>query len=199
MNSNHGLDVSKRKIIHFGSNCKPPYNMFSNFHACDILYKGYTYTSTEHAYQAQLVDEPHIFAADGPIATLSIESFMYLGYSEKVATQKLKFWKAKQNVGILAKLLVKRFSTKNIGKEKCAYLFTEILLVKYSQPMFRNVLLDTADSYLLEFDKSSERNFRSQNIVRWGGMKVNDKIIGHNQQGVLHMIVRQILSLPLIS
>lgn len=60
----------------------------------------------------------------------------------------------------------------------------------------RKILLGTGDQYLLEFVRSAQARFEKSSghdIDRWGGMAVDGKIVGHNQQGWLHMKVRKMI------
>jgi len=50
--------------------------------------------------------------------------------------------------------------------------------------------MNTGKSYILEFDKSATRLEKEGKVSRWGGMIVNNKVVGHNQMGGMMMWLR---------
>jgi predicted NAD-dependent protein-ADP-ribosyltransferase YbiA (DUF1768 family) len=172
-----------------------PYYKLSNFYAADIEYKGSMYASTEHAFQAAKVldpEEARKLTTSGALGGLTEEAVATLGV-------KVNYWGKKNMVGIVPKMFIKRLPfihKRSFDERECEAIFTELLLLKYrTHADLKSVLLDTGDAYLLEFDRSARRRFDkdSNDVVRWAGMVVDGRVIGHNQMGALMMKVREVL------
>tara|TARA_B100000214_G_scaffold375599_1_gene363165 strand:- start:5737 stop:6342 length:606 start_codon:yes stop_codon:yes gene_type:complete len=197
MECHDGMQMSHENVVSFNSSAKYPYYKFSNFYETKIVYKGMTYPSSEHAFQSQLVDDDlkKHFTIDGTIGSLTKEAFEFVGVKSDKSHQKVDYWKKKRMIGILAKQAVKMFKKKNISAEECKNIFIDILVEKYKCSDLNQLLLGTESKYLLEFDKSASRLKSKGKKCRWGGMIIDEKIVGSNQQGILHMHVRDFYKL----
>jgi predicted NAD-dependent protein-ADP-ribosyltransferase YbiA (DUF1768 family) len=192
----------------FWSSAKQPWHRLSNFQEMPVRYGGRDYPSSEHAFQAQLdMRGPEMYMTNGPLVAYTAQSFRetgaFPGMDEDKLQRKADWWAQKANIGILAKLAIKRAKDKKMKKsmtiDECALVFLEILLDKFDRnPTLKDVLLNTRDTYLLEFERGAERVFRKSNgakRTRWGGMVVDGKIMGDNQMGKWMMVVRKELQL----
>jgi len=64
-------------------------------------------------------------------------------------------------------------------------------MCKFEQyPEFKGLIMNTGKSYILVFDKSATRLEKEDKVSRWGGMIVNNKVVGHNQMGGMMMWLR---------
>ncbi len=122
------------------------------------------------------------------------------------AEQKSKYWIKKDMVGIVPKMVVNKIYKKKLGltiddinynnefytyKNIIKPIWTFILTLKYNQnEKLRNLLKDTDNVYLLEFDRSAERLHKLKKSSFWGGMIKNDILIGKNMMGIILMKVR---------
>lgn len=200
MERQHGKYVDENKVIKFYSNAKPPLNLLSNFFETNVVIDGNVYPSSEHAFQAYLSSNPEDFMLESKIGKLTPEACNFVGFPSSKMHAKCDVWSKKNNVGILAKMLISTHDKlglkRSIPREECEVVFKKILLEKFrSNSTARKVLLDTKDAYLLEFVKSSNRRFKKNGeIERWGAMMVDGKVVGDNQMGALMMWVREELS-----
>lgn len=197
MEPQHGRSVDAATAIAFHSNAKAPYNILSNFHEVEVIRNGVSFPSSEHAFQAALSREGvRDFTSESKIGKLTPEACALVGFPKKKLKEKCDYWKKKENVGILAKKLIRKHKLRNskreIDRAECESLFKEILLDKYTRnPHAKKVLLDTHDAYLYEFVRSSNARFqKTGEIERWGAMIVDGKLVGDNQMGALMMWVR---------
>jgi len=203
MQSQDKLNVKGRTIISFNSNSVMPLNILSNFNGCEITFDEIIYPSSEHAFQAHLIpkDKRNMYSVAGPYSKLNIETFriFFPKLTDEKLINKVKYWERKSNVGILAKMASKPAHLSKhhglvrtmISKEDAEELFKSILVCKFEQyPKFRNLIINTGTSYILEFDKSATRLEEKGLTSRWGGMIVNDMVVGNNQMGVLMMWLR---------
>ena len=194
-----GDSVDESKCIYFYSNAKPPYFKLSNFYKTNVCYNGINYPSSEHAFQAQLVLDKYktMFSCNGILGSLTTEAFKYLGESEKKLQQKVDFYSRKKMVGILAKMGIKKMKkmgmTKNMTSKDVVTIFLDILVQKYKDTELKLLLQSTGDKYLLEFERSATRLKKKSIITRWGGIIVDDHVIGSNQMGQLLMEVRRVM------
>lgn len=215
MNSSNGVSVDK--FIYFSSGGKVPYDKLSNFSKCLIEFpegSGIVYPSSEHAFQAQLIPEAQrkrVFSVDGLFGKLEQGYCLYytqMGnkeFTEKIQetiSKKTKYWGERsgklEKIGIIAKLVSKKDWMKqhlnidkiDIGGEKCYEIFKQILMVKYKNPIFRTVLLETENVHLIEFDRMAKKRSDAGTPPRWSGMVVDNIIHGHNQMGGILMDVR---------
>lgn len=197
MESTHGVDVHERTVTRFWSGAPRPLCVLSNFAYSPLRIDEIEYTSSEAAFQAQLVKTEYrerLFSAQTEVGQLTESAFVSVGVPRIAAAKKVKYWKAKNQVGILAKMKIKKVSVahkKTLTRDECESVFKRILLEKYkTNKAARDALLATGDDFLLEFDRGADRKFRRGHITRWAGMVVDGKVVGHNQQGSLQMWVR---------
>lgn len=196
MQSQHDKVVDGDSVISFSSGAKYPFCKLSNFYKTSVFFMGTYFPCSEHAYQAYLFPNAvKLFQCGGILSSLSVEAFQYLGLSQKESEKKCKYWSKKNMVGILSKMYATRHkdSKKKMDAEECKNIFLEILHAKYTQNSeLLTILKNTQDKYLLEFDRGAVRKFQKYNIkTRWAGMIVDNKVVGDNQQGVLHMMIRE--------
>lgn len=199
MEPQHNKSVDSDSVISFWSGAKYPYYKMSNFFQVPVRYLGVDYPCSENAFQAQLFPNAiDLFCCDGVLGSLTVEAFLFLGYSQEEAEKKCKHWSKKNMVGILSKMYANRHVSmkKNISEQECKTVFLDILYAKYTQnPELSKLLISTGKKYLLEYDKGANRTWLKHNKkVRWAGMIVNNKVVGDNQQGFLHMLTRQTLN-----
>ena len=197
MQSQHGKYVGDCTVITFCSNAKQPHCKLSNFFECCMEYNGEWFSSSEHAFQAQLVraeQRKSLFGLGSDIGFLTGKAFESVGVKKGSGDAKAEHWGKKGMVGILAKMRINRIDKSqklSMTKDDAERIFKEILLEKFKcKPELRNILLDTGDAYLLEFDRGAFRN--NSEPPRWGGGvdKETKHVIGHNQMGALMMWVR---------
>lgn len=174
----------------FFSNAKYPYYKMSNFnHIKDgIIFNGLKYNSTEHAFQAQkyIESDRYRFSIDGDLGT-------WEGFS-LVNSKDINFWKKKDNIGIIAKMATNIKIGKKLGLtidpnfKSTIDLWIDILLLKYKKSEYKNILLNTGDSYLIEFDRGSKVKGS-----KWGGIIEDGVLYGDNRMGIYHMIIRKLI------
>ena len=179
-----------------GSGQRDPHHRLSNFHACRVEFEGVVYPSSEHAFQAQRVsprERRDLFSIEGPYADLDAGFKNLFPRDPEKAERKAAYWRKKDNVGILAKMIVNR--TKNLiemNAERCAEVFFDVLMAKFAQnEHLRDVLASTGDRYILEFDRGAGRAKRAGRTSRWGGLVEDGRVVGSNQMGALLMRVRE--------
>lgn len=193
MQSQHGIDVSNQNVIKFGSGMNKQWIPLSNFYDYIMMYRGKTYPSSEHAFQAQLLqntEQMEDFVVGGKYADYECMYEFYPKLSHEKIEQKIRYWKKKNCIGILAKMAIGRIK-KSGGKRslkfwECESTFERILSTKFSHPDMKKIITSTSDSYLLEYDR-----FGTHRKSRWGGTIDNGKIHGDNQMGALIMNVRK--------
>ena len=66
-------------------------------------------------------------------------------------------------------------------------LWIDILTKKYSIPHFEDLLKRTENIYILEFERGANTR---PDTTYWGGMIVNNNLVGYNQMGKYLMRVR---------
>jgi predicted NAD-dependent protein-ADP-ribosyltransferase YbiA (DUF1768 family) len=170
--------------ILFHSNAVAPYHLLSNFSMCEITYDGITYPSVEHAFQSQLFirEQRHIFSIHSDVL-----GFEKLGISES-------YWMKKEKIGILAKSATSTKNRKKLGlvesKEKIDFdkLWIDLLTLKFQNDKYNNVLMNTQDKYLLEFDRRAKVR-----KTYWGGIIDDNILYGENKMGKYLMCVRSSL------
>jgi predicted NAD-dependent protein-ADP-ribosyltransferase YbiA (DUF1768 family) len=197
MESHHGKVIIGPKIA-FNSNAKRPYHRLSNFAECLVRFRGRDFPSSEHAFQSECVK--HREAKDAFLVggSLSDWNFGFRPFFKTVAEaeKNKKYWKQKDNIGILAKKAIGKTERANkvvMTADEAHEVFYEILMAKYTQNEdLKKVLLDTGNSYLFEFDRAATRLERktTPGRSRWGAMVVDGVVVGHNQMGALLMQVR---------
>lgn len=175
---------------------KSPINKLSNFALIEqgIIYDGIMYNSTEHAFQAQkyIKEQRYRFSIDGDLG--NIETGFLLVFGNDKCEKKKQFWMKKNNIGIVAKMATNPKIGKKLGLirdnnfKSSNELWINILTSKFNISTFKNILLQTKNNYLLEFDRSAERN----NPI-WAGIIKNNKLYGDNLMGQYLMFVRTII------
>ena len=203
MQSQNNRDVNGMTITSFNSNSVMPLNILSNFNGYEIKFDGIIYPSNEHAFQAHLIAEENrfLYSVEGPYSKLDVETFRHFfpKLTDDKLANKVTYWAKKSNVGILAKMASKPKNLSKhhnivrivISKEDCEELFKRILMCKFEQYLeFKRLIMNTGKSYILEFDKSATRLEKEDKVSRWGGMIVNNKVVGHNQMGGMMMWLR---------
>lgn len=202
----------KADVAYFGSGMDASVGYLTNFAHVPhgFRWNGYTWPSSEHAFQAALrvhPDDWHHFAIDGVLG--NFESGMPLIFRAKDVDKKKKYYGPKKTgkprmVGILAKMAVKPDIAKGIplrllsgsedrhSLEEMITLFLEILEAKYEQcSEARMQLLATQDKYLIEFSRAAVREYRNGKVSLWAAQLDGDGIVrGRNLQGEIHMEVR---------
>ena len=171
-------------FLGFNSNSKAPYHELSNFNLIEggLEFEGIVYPSVEHAYQAQKVRDEKMrrrFSVDGIYGTTEAFSLFY----GKDSSKKHDYWMKKKNIGILAKLAINRmdkFSLRMIDRKKT---MIAILMVKYSKPHYKEILLSTGGKTLYE---CATRGKPSE----WTARLKDGHLEGGNYLGECMMIVR---------
>ena len=133
---------------------KGKYGFLSNFYPSEILYEGILYHSSEAAYQAAKTDDPN-------------EKIKFTSYSAS---------KSKEE----GKPLVK---DKKLWYPKSLKIMEDILRIKFSHKSFKQYLLDTRDSILIEGNTWHDNFFGSCICDKCGN-------VGENHLGKLLMKIR---------
>ncbi len=193
--------IPGEEVTSFFSNAKQPLNKLSNFafisDGLDIF--GEIYISSEHAFQSKkyLNEDKTRFNSEGIFSNVR-EGFISV-FSEEEADNKKNYWLKKGNVGILAKMATNEKVGKRLGLKrdfsfKSTYqLWEEILLAKFRKEEFKNILLSTGDSYLLEFSRDAQYNAERGVQDVWGGIVDDDILYGDNLMGKYLMKIRDIV------
>jgi predicted NAD-dependent protein-ADP-ribosyltransferase YbiA (DUF1768 family) len=184
---------NNEEVIMFNSQSKYPYYLLSNFaHIKDgIMFNNIIYPSTEHAFQSQkYVDSDKIrFSINGDLGSID-EGFDLV--FQKDSDKKKKYWMKKDNIGIIAKMATNKSIGIRLGLkrdpvfESTDELWIDILNEKYKIDEFKNILMNTNNKYLLEFDRGAKKN----NPV-WSGIIENGVLYGNNKMGKYLMMIRE--------
>lgn len=174
--------------INFFSNAKSPFCKLSNFsHIKDgIIFDGIKYPSSEHAFQAQkYVKEDRLrFSVCGDLGT-------WEGFG-LVSEKSCDYWKKKDNIGVIAKMATNKKKGKKLGLtrnsdfESTYELWESILMKKFCIEEFGNILKNTRNFYLLEFDRGAKKNGS-----KWGGLIEGETLYGDNIMGKYLMKLRE--------
>ena len=199
------------EYVYFGSGMKMPYALLSNFSRCVFEFRGATYESAEHAFQAHLrLAEPAEFASPGRFD-------FHTGWGEvfpgRHVARKVKHYDAKKNgrremSGIIPKMVVKEAVAKRLGvalrgdddhqdrldnATVLIPLFLDILKAKYdADEECRSALLSTGSRTLVEFSRQAAWRHERGSVELWTGQVVREKnaLYGRNLQGELQMAMR---------
>ena len=186
------------KFIYFGSSTVKPWHHLSNLAEIKdtIEYNGLIYKSVEHAFQAQLFieNDRKRFSKGGDLG--SWDGLKYFFKPEEL-DKKLKYWSKKFNIGIVAKMASNKKYHKKLkltsimtDKQTTFNLWFDILIKKYTIEFYRDILLDTKNSYLCEFDRLAATY---PDRTYWGGMIVEKKLYGNNEMGKYLMAIRNFI------
>ena len=193
-----GSKLSKDDFVYFGSGTK--LKIMSNFaDVGSLVFEGRTYATSEHAYQAQRVEEEDMdrMAVGGDLGGL--EGLKVL-LGEEEGQQKMNHWGhgAVKLSGIVAKMVVKDANNAKLqvplklkkddleGKDE---IFMRILRAKWdASKEFRDALRATRGKLLVEFDRAAARKNGSS---AWGGVVKNGVLLGENRMGKIMMELRR--------
>ena len=130
-------------LLLFCSNAKRPYHQLSNFTAASVAVDGWTFPSVEHAYQSCKTDDRSRFAVGGDLA--GEEAFSLL-FPAATCEAKRRYWMAKGNLGVLAKMATKDGAMRRLGLRRnrdfveSEELWMRLLEAKYAQEPFKSLL-----------------------------------------------------------
>lgn len=190
-------------VLKFWSNAGQKLNLYklSNFQYIEGGIQPFddklVFISTEHAFQSRkYVEKDRIrFSVNGDLGT--IEGFK-LVCREKEYEKKRDYWMKKENIGVVAKMA----TNEKLGKKLCLErnsefvstdeLWIQILMCKYRKEEFKQLLKNTKDIYLLEFDRGAYHRFGVSPVI-WGGNIIDNKLWGKNQMGKYLMHVRDLM------
>jgi predicted NAD-dependent protein-ADP-ribosyltransferase YbiA (DUF1768 family) len=185
------------EVINFYSCGIKPFHKLSNFALIKdgIEFDGLIFYSTEHAFQAQkYIKEQRIrFSIEGDLG--NIDSGFKLVFGDEWEKKKT-FWMKKDNIGIIAKMATNIKIGKKLGLirdvnfSSTNELWIELLTIKFNIIEFKNILKNTQNKYLLEFDRGAKRMYFKNNISIWSGLIDDGILYGNNLMGKYLMIVR---------
>lgn len=190
-------------VLKFWSNAGQKLNLYklSNFQYIEGGIQPFddklVFISTEHAFQSRkYVEKDRIrFSVNGDLGT--IEGFK-LVCREKEYEKKRDYWMKKENIGVVAKMATNEKLGKKLGLERNSEfvstdeLWIQILMCKYRKEEFKQLLKNTKDIYLLEFDRGAYHRFGVSPVI-WGGNIIDNKLWGKNQMGKYLMHVRDLM------
>ena len=186
-----------KEVINFYSCGIKPFHKLSNFALIKdgIEFDGLIFYSVEHAFQAQkYIKEQRIrFSIEGDLG--NIDSGFKLVFGDEWEKKK-NFWMKKDNIGIIAKMSTNIKIGKKLGLirdinfSSTNELWIELLTLKFNIIEFNNILKNTTNKYLLEFDRGAKRMYLKNNIPIWSGLIENDILYGNNLMGKYLMIIR---------
>ena len=207
------MKVDKDDVVYFGSAMGSEVGYLTNFARSRITVRGYTFPSSEHAFQAFLrlrPDDVHRMSVDGDLGG-SLEECIPKVFKAAEVDRKLKHYGAKKTgkpdmIGIVAKMAVKPDVAKKLNLrmlhayeyehsiEEMGNLFMEILAAKYDQnPVARDQLLRTSTKHLVEFGKGAVRESAAGKSPLWTGLVHEGTLVGMNFQGELQMKIRSMM------
>lgn len=152
------------------------------------------FASTEHAFQSRkyIEKDRERFSINGDLGNIGGFSLVC---KEKEYEKKRDFWMKKDNIGIVAKMATNEKIGKKLGLKRnpdfksTDELWIQILLTKYKKEEFKQLLKNTGDIYLLEFDRGAYNRF-GQSKVNWGGNIIDNELWGKNLMGKYLMEIR---------
>lgn len=166
------------------------------------------FPSSEHLWQALKATTREAFVSFAVGGRCSGVEVLLGIYGDK-GLAKWRWWMRKGNVGIAAKLaanpthkvvldLVGRmdYTRERLDADVERGIWLAILRLKFKKSInHRQVLLNTGNALLIEFDKGTVRN----GGAHWGGMwnKETQRVIGENVMGRYLMEIRRELSMTL--
>lgn len=190
--------------VYFGSGAKGPLKWLSNFAAVEhpkgLLFKRRRFRTAEHAYQSLKVHakDRHRLEVSGDLGEL--DALELIG-------KKRNHWDPKKGpvlAGIVAKLVTKDKYSKKLEQPlrllpkkevplgELEPLWDEILLAKVRAcPTFKEVLLASGRSTLVEFDKGAKREADAGREPFWTGLVKDGTLYGKNWMGKRMMLLRK--------
>ena len=188
-------------VIKFWSNGPPNFYKLSNFQYIEggiqPFKDGLIFISTEMAFQSRkYIEKDRVrFSITGDIGTVG--GFKKV-FRETEYIKKQAYWMKKDNIGIIAKVATNKTVGERLGLEidqgfkSTDDLWIQILSCKYNKEPFKQLLKNTLDIYLLEFDRSAYHRFEISPAF-WGGNIVQNTLWGQNQMGKYLMHVRELI------
>jgi predicted NAD-dependent protein-ADP-ribosyltransferase YbiA (DUF1768 family) len=190
-------------VLNFWSNAsiKCGFYKFSNFQYIEGGIQPFddelVFISTEHAFQSRkYAKKDRIrFSVNGDLG--NIDGFS-LVFREKDHEKKREYWMKKGNIGVIAKMATNEKLGKKLGLERnqdfvsTDELWIQIITCKYRKEEFKQILTNTEDIYLLEFDRMAYHRFNTLPAF-WGGIIIDNKLWGENQMGNYLMHVRDLI------
>jgi hypothetical protein len=187
-------------VLSFGSSAVKPFNVLSNFGACELSIGGKRFPSVEHWYQSQKAKaNSEAFQVGGAFASWDC---MKRFWPSSMVEKKISFWKKKNNIGILAKMAVSRalngtrIQKASVGIElnavpltfdsfeAAAAMWCPVLKAKVEQnPQVSLVVTEHRHKYFLEFSRGAERESRKGNPPVWAGLIKDGELFGQNWMG----------------
>ena len=220
------MDLSDKDHLYFGSSSSAITRKLSNFSDCvvkgrmfvkdssgGIHQEEFTFPSSEHFWWAHFMYrrcDISRLAIGGDLSTIETGlTLLYQSMDSKKLNGKIKYWKNRGCVGIVAKVLANRDKKKNFRKraeeigikmgihpikeygkqgysETLVHIWKNIMVSKFStNSEHRKVLLGTGNKFLVEFCRMhEEKQF-------WAG-KVKDNVLyGRNFMGLCLMATRK--------
>ena len=200
--SMHLTPIAVSSYIYFGSGMKKPYSSLSNLHymdKCEILYKGHVYLTVEHIYQSRkFIEKDWVrFTVNGDLSSYdAMSTYGMIFYGMSNCQSKIDYWSDRKCVGIVAKLASNpKFASKLgltfNGQHESVLLFDRILPLKYSYPYYRDTLLSTGDTHLVEFSRLAKHLHDKGISDKWAGIVVDGFLYGSNTMGNMLIAIRQ--------
>lgn len=163
------------------------------------------FPSSEHLWQALKAKTREAFVAFAVGGRCSGAEVLLSIYGEE-GLDKWRRWMRKGNVGVAAKLAATPkhavvldlvggldYSRERLPSLTERGIWLAILRLKFNQsPKHRQVLLNTGNALLIEFDKRAARSSRGGGGAHWGGMWCKDtlRVIGESVMGGYLMEMR---------
>lgn len=164
--------IEGRPSLRFHSKAKKPYCMLSNFYGCEVFVGGCIFPSAEHAYQAlHKMTDIRPWTLSGKFADWQyVYDTLNKNREEKgLRALKPKSWKDKNQIGILAILVVRNSSifgldwkpedaAGSVSYERWRPIFEG----KYRDGTeLKRVLLDTQGTDLIEYKRGAHKDMRN--------------------------------------
>jgi len=199
------INIKKEDVLYFGSAMK--LRELSNLYECDILFEGDVYNSVENVYQSlKFKKEDRVrFMKDGDLGgydgLIKYGKIFYgKNKSQEELNKKMEYWKKRKCIGIIAKMSSNKKYVEKLGltynKEifndyEKKLIFKEILMIKFNNKKFNKILEESKGKILIEFSRSSKRNYENGIIEKWCGLVDNGVLYGNNLMGNIIMDIRK--------
>ena len=220
------MEFKYKKHVYFGSSSSADTRNLSNFSDCEVkgnmFIRGsngefeseeFVFPSSEHLWWSHFMQrrcDISRLAIGGDLSTIETGlTLLYQGMEPKKLSGKIKYWKSRSSVGIVAKVLANRDKKKNRRKraedigiqmsihplkeygtqgssETLVKIWRKILDEKFSTNIIhRNILMGTRDKFLVEYCRMhEEKQF-------WAGKVKNNVLYGRNFMGLCLMATRK--------